>query len=69
MDIARLVPSDEEAVGLWRGPWTAWRRTPANRLVLRIGWGMRPDRRPKPAGAHLFTGFDIAGKSGSEPGL
>jgi putative transposase len=28
VEIARLVPMDEEAVGLWRRRWVAWRGTP-----------------------------------------
>jgi len=28
MDIARLVPMDEEAVGLWRTRWARWQRVP-----------------------------------------
>jgi DNA-binding NarL/FixJ family response regulator len=37
MDIAREVPMDEEAVGLWRRRWHAWRAVPLEDLTERGG--------------------------------
>jgi hypothetical protein len=34
LDIARLVPMDEEAVGLWRRRWAKWSRVPLTALSV-----------------------------------
>ena len=49
MDIARLVPMDEEAVGLWRRRWFAWRAVPLEeRSVLdRLADASRPGAVPR----------------------
>jgi hypothetical protein len=41
VDIAGLVPMDEEAVGLWRRRWVVWRGTPLAEVSVATGWRMR----------------------------
>ena len=49
MDIARLVPMDEEAVGLWRRRWAALRAIPVEemRVVDRLTDAPRPGVQPR----------------------
>src|ERR1700730_1648129 len=50
-DIARLMPMDVEAVGLWRRRWAAWRAVPLEEMSVadRLAGGGRP-RGPPPFG-------------------
>jgi hypothetical protein len=34
MDIARLMPTDEEAVGLWRRRWASYRNVPLEAMSV-----------------------------------
>jgi len=49
MDIARLVPMDEEAVGLWRRRWAAWCAIPLEELSVadRLADATRPGAAPR----------------------
>jgi putative transposase len=49
MDIARLVPMDEEAVGLWRRRWAKWSRVPLTELSVadRLTDAPRPGAVPR----------------------
>jgi Homeodomain-like domain len=49
MDIARQVPMDEEAVGLWRRRWYAWRAVPLEELSVadRLTDAPRPGAVPR----------------------
>jgi putative transposase len=49
MDIARQVPMDEEAVGLWRHRWHAWRAVPLEDLSVadRLTDAPRPGAVPR----------------------
>jgi putative transposase len=49
VEIARLVPMDEEAVGLWRRRWVAWRSTPLNDVSVteRLADAPRPGHQPR----------------------
>ena len=49
MDIAREVPMDEEAVGLWRRRWYAWRAVPLEDLSVpdRLTDAPRPGAVPR----------------------
>jgi len=49
MDIARLVPMDEEAVGLWRRRWAAWSGIPLEELSAadRLADAARPGAMPR----------------------
>ena len=49
MDIAREVPMDEEAVGLWRRRWYAWRGVPLEELSVadRLTDAPRPGAVPR----------------------
>ncbi len=49
MDIAREVPMDEEAVGLWRRRWHAWRAVPVEELSVadRLTDAPRPGAVPR----------------------
>ena len=49
MDIARLVPMDEEAVGLWRRRWTKWCGIPLEELSVaeRLADASRPGAVPR----------------------
>jgi putative transposase len=49
MDIARLVPMDEEAVGLWRRRWAAGRGIPMQELSVadRLADALRPGAVPR----------------------
>jgi hypothetical protein len=49
MEIARLVPMDEEAVGLWRRRWVAWRAQPLAKVSVRerLADAPRPGAQPR----------------------
>ena len=49
MDIAREVPMDEEAVGLWRRRWANWSRIPVAELSVadRLSDASRPGAVPR----------------------
>lgn len=49
MDIARAVPMDEEAVGLWRRRWAKWSRVPLAELSVadRLADAPRPGAVPR----------------------
>jgi len=49
VEIARLVPMDEEAVGLWRRRWVAWRSTPLDDVSVteRLADAPRPGHQPR----------------------
>ena len=49
MDIARLVPMDEEAVGLWRRRWAKWSAIPLAELSVadRLADAARPGAVPR----------------------
>jgi putative transposase len=49
MDIARMVPMDEEAVGLWRRRWTKWSGIPLAELSVaeRLADASRPGAVPR----------------------
>jgi transposase len=49
MDIARQVPMDEEAVGLWRRRWAAWSAVPLEELSVadRLADAARPGAAPR----------------------
>jgi putative transposase len=49
MDIADMVPMDEEAVGLWRRRWAAWSAVPLEELSVtdRLGDTPRPGAVPR----------------------
>jgi putative transposase len=49
MDIARLVPMDEEAVGLWRRRWAKWSYVPLTELSVadRLTDAPRPGAVPR----------------------
>jgi putative transposase len=48
-DVARLIPMDVEAVGLWRRRWVAWRATPLEEVSVakRLADAARPGVRPR----------------------
>jgi putative transposase len=49
VEIARLVPMDEEAVGLWRRRWVAWHTTPLDEVSIteRLADAPRPGHQPR----------------------
>ena len=49
LEIARQVPMDEEAVGLWRRRWAAWRSVPLDELSVaeRLADAPRPGHHPR----------------------
>jgi putative transposase len=49
MDIARQVPMDEEAVGLWRRRWAKWRTVPLTEVCVaeRLADAARPGAVPR----------------------
>jgi putative transposase len=55
MDIARLVPMDEEAVGLWRRRWYAWRTVP----LKEMGVADRLTDAPRPGAVPRFTAEQV----------
>jgi len=49
MEIARQIPMDEEAVGLWRRRWVAWHTTPLDEVSVtaRLADAPRPGHQPR----------------------
>jgi len=49
LEIARQVPLDEEAVGLWRRRWAAWQAVPLDELSVaeRLADAPRPGHQPR----------------------
>ena len=49
VEIARLMPMDEEAVGLWRRRWVAWRSVSLDELSVaeRLADAPRPGHQPR----------------------
>src|ERR687883_268862 len=51
VEIARLMPMDEEAVGLWRRRWAKQQSVPLEELSVaeRLADAPRPGHRPRPS--------------------